>query len=71
MLDLMLVGGLVVALAGVLQITTRRQSRSASATALLREGMGGFEGPDAEAIRAEFRRSGVLMPERRRPAGFP
>ena len=70
MLDLMLAGGLVVVLAGVLQTATRRQRRRASAVTLLQEGMGGFEGADAEAFRAEFRRSGVALPERRRPAGF-
>ena len=71
MLDLMFVGGIVIALAGVLQTATRRQRRSASPVALLREGMGGFEGADAEAFRAEFRRSGVALPNRRLPAGFP
>ena len=70
MLDLMLAGGFVVALAGVLQAAARRKSGSASAVSLLREGMEGFEGPDAEAFRAEFRRSGVVLPERQRPAGF-
>ena len=59
------------ALAGILQTAARRQHRSASAVTLLQEGMGGFEGADAEALRAEFRRSGVVLPERRRPAGFP
>ena len=70
MLDVLLGGGLVVALVGVLQITARRDARSASAVALLREGLEGFDGPDAEAYRAEFRRSGVLLPERRHPTGF-
>ena len=70
MLDLMLMGGVVVALAGVLQTAARRQCRDASATALLQEGMGGFEGSDAEALRAEFRRSGVILPRHRPPAGF-
>lgn len=71
MLDVMVVGGIVVALAGVLQTTARRQRRGASPVALLQEGMGGFEGADAEAVRAEFRRSGVALPGRRLPAGFP
>jgi hypothetical protein len=71
MLDLMLAGGLVVVVAGVLQTAARRQRRCASGVALLQEGMVGFEGADAEAFRAEFRRSGVALPERRRPAGFP
>jgi hypothetical protein len=71
MLDVVLAGGLVVAVAGVLQATTRRQVRCASPVALLREGMGGFEGADAEAVRAEFRRSGVLLPQRPHPIGFP
>ena len=70
MLDLMLAGGFVVALAGVLQVASRRKSRSASAQSLLREGMVGFEGPEAEAFRAEFRRSGVDLPKRHRPVGF-
>jgi hypothetical protein len=68
MLDLILAGGFVVALAGV--AATRRKSGSVSAVSLLREGMEGFEGPDAEALRAEFRRSGVVLPERQRTAGF-
>jgi hypothetical protein len=71
MLDLMLAGGLLVALAGVLQAASRRRTHTASGAALLREGLMGFEGADAEAIRAEFRRSGVSLPERHRPAGFP
>ena len=70
MLDLMLAGGFVVALAGVLQVASRRKSRGASAQSLLREGMVGFEGPKAEAFRAEFRRSGVDLPKRDRPVGF-
>jgi len=70
MLDLMLAGGLVVALAGVLKTAARRQRRRGSAVTLLQEGMAGFEGADAEAFRAEFRRSGVVLPERCRPAGF-
>jgi hypothetical protein len=70
MLDLMLAGGVVVVLAGVLQTAARWQRRCASAVTLLQEGMEGFEGADAEAFRAEFRRSGVALPERRRPIGF-
>ena len=70
MLDFVLAGGFVVAIAGVLQAASRRQSRHASTESLLREGMAGFEGPDAEAFRAEFRRSGVALPERQRPTGF-
>jgi hypothetical protein len=70
-LDAVLAGGLVVAVVGVLQIRARRDRRSASAVSLLREGMERFDGPDAEAVRAEFRRSGVVLPERRRPVGFP
>lgn len=70
MLDLMLAGGFVVAIAGVLQAASRRQHRRASPESLLREGMEGFAGPDAEALRAEFRRSGIALPERHRPIGF-
>ena len=70
MLDLVLFGGVVAAFAGVIQIAARRQSRAASAVALLREGMTGFDGPDAEAFRAEFRRSGVALPERPHVTGF-
>jgi hypothetical protein len=70
MLDWMVAGGIVVALAGVLQTTARRQRRRASPVRLLQEGMGGFQGADAEAFRAEFRRSGVSLPERRDPIGF-
>jgi hypothetical protein len=71
MLDLVLVGGFLVATAGVLQVAARWQAQGASPVSLLREGMVGLEGPDAEAVRAEFRRSGVTLPERRRPVGFP
>jgi hypothetical protein len=70
MLDLVFAGGLVVAIAGVFQAAARRRHRHASAASLLREGMSGFEGADAEALRAEFRRSGVALPERDRPTGF-
>jgi hypothetical protein len=70
-LDVALAAGLVIALVGVLQIRGRRDRRSASAISLLREGMDGLEGPDAEAVRAEFRRSGVALPERHRQVGFP
>ncbi len=70
MLDLMLTGGILVAVAGVLQTVSRRERRRASSVRLLQEGMDGFEGADAEAVRAEFRRSGVVLPERRHPMGF-
>lgn len=70
MLDLMFYGGVVVALAGVVQVAARRQGRFASPASLLREGMMGLEGADAEALRAEFRRSGVALPERRHVTGF-
>lgn len=70
MLDVVLAVGVVVALAGVLQVSARRGNRAASPVTLLREGMRGFEGADAEAFRAEFRRSGVVLPEHSRPAGF-
>ena len=70
MLDLMVFGGVVVALAGVVQIASRRERQDVSPAALLREGMTGFEGSDAEAVRAEFRRSGLALPERHRTPGF-
>jgi len=70
MLDVMVFGGVAVALAGVVQVASWRQSRLASPVALLREGMAGFEGADAEALRAEFRRSGVTLPDRRPVTGF-
>jgi len=70
MVDLMVLGGVVVAVAGVMQVTARRQRRTASPIALLREGVEGLEGADAEALRAEFRRSGVSLPKRRHPIGF-
>jgi hypothetical protein len=70
-LDVVLAAGLVIALVGVLQIRGWRDRRPASAISLLREGMDGFEAPDAEAVRAEFRRSGVALPERHPPVGFP
>jgi hypothetical protein len=70
MTDLMVFGGVVVALAGVVQVASRHQSRAASPVALLREGMMGLEGSEAEALRAEFRRSGVAVPDRRHVDGF-
>jgi hypothetical protein len=70
MLDLMVFGGVAVALAGVVQVAARRQRRLASPIALLREGMDGLDGADAEALRAEFRRSGVALPSRRDVTGF-
>jgi hypothetical protein len=70
MLDLMLFGGVVVALAGVVQVASRRQSRWASSVSLLREGIAGMKGADAEALRAEFRRSGITMPDPRRGTWF-
>jgi hypothetical protein len=70
MLDLMLTGGIVVAVAGALQRVAGRERRGASSVRLLQEGMGGFEGADAEAVRAEFRGSGVALPERSHPSGF-
>lgn len=70
MLDLMLTGGIVVALAGVVQSVARRERRGASSVRLLQEGMSSFEGADAEAVRAEFRGSGVALPERSHPGGF-
>jgi hypothetical protein len=63
MLNLMLATGLGVALAGVFQVT-RRHRGPASDVTLLQDGVAGLEGPDAEAFRAEFRRSGVALPER-------
>lgn len=71
MLDLIFAGGFVVAVAGALQTLSRRQSESAPAVSLLRQGLAGFEGADAQAVRAEFQRSGIALPERHRPAGFP
>jgi hypothetical protein len=70
MLDLMLTGGVLVALAGVFQSIARRERRGATSVRLLQEGMSGFEGADAEAVRAEFRGSGVALPGRSHPAGF-
>jgi hypothetical protein len=71
MLTGMIVGGLVVALAGVLQVSTaRRRRRAWPATALLRQAMQGLTSSEALALRAEFGRSGVALPERRRPVGF-
>jgi len=70
MLDLMLFGGVVVALAGVVQVASRRQTRWASSVSLLQDGIAGLDGPDAEALRAEFRRSGVTMPDRRHRTEF-
>ena len=70
MVDLMVFGGVAVALAGVVQATARRQRGPASPTALIRESMRGLEGAEAEALRAEFRRSGLSLPERHHTIGF-
>jgi hypothetical protein len=70
MLDMALAGGLAVALAGVVEVAASRSRRTWSGIALLRQTMERLEGADAETLRAELRRSGVVLPERARPRGF-
>lgn len=64
MVDLMVVGGVAVALAGVIGISEWRQRWLTDSTSLIRDAMASAQGPEAEALRAEFRRSGVTPPER-------
>ena len=75
MLDLVFAGGVLVAIAGVFQAATRRDRRRATAVSLLREGMSGFEGADAEAFRtlneAWITRFFALEDEDRRYLGDP
>ncbi len=68
--DLILIGGFVFVMAGVLEIATRPYwgpSRRPRGVSAIREAM---RGPEAGAVRAEFRRSGICPPEPRRPGGF-
>lgn len=71
MVDLVLLGGLAVAVAGVVEVSASRSVRTSSRVALLRQTVEWLDGPEAETLRAEFRRSGVALPERRSTPGFP
>jgi hypothetical protein len=64
------VAGVAVVLAGVIGVAQWRDRWGANAASLIRDAMRSVEGPDAEALRAEFRRSGVAVPERSVEAGF-
>jgi hypothetical protein len=68
--EIVLTGGLAVAILGVLEAGSqrwRRRSRSWEGIAAVREAMRGSE---SGAVRAEFRQSGIVPPHRRRPVGF-
>lgn len=68
--EIVLVGGLVVVMAGVLEVSTRPYwgpGRRPRPESVIRELM---QGPEAEAVRAEFRRSGICPPEPRRSVAF-
>lgn len=68
--EIVLTGGLVVAILGVLQAhggARRPGWDGRDGIAAVREAMDGSEGG---AVRAEFRESGIVPPERRRAAGF-
>ena len=71
MLDLVLAGGVVVAIAGVFQAAARRKSHRATPESLLREGHGGLRRVRRRGVPA--RSSGGAewrSPERERPVGF-
>jgi hypothetical protein len=70
MLDVVLAGGLVVAVAGVVEAAASRSRRQWSGVALLRQTIEHLDGADAETLRAELRRSGLTLPERAQPRGF-
>ena len=68
--ELVAIGGLVVAVVGVLEVSVRLQERPGrrlTPEAAIREAM---RGPEAGVVRAEFRRSGISPPDRPRPAVF-
>jgi hypothetical protein len=68
MVDAVILGGVAVALAGMVGVSAWRQGRLTSAATLIRDAMANAHGPEAEALRPEFRRSGVIPPE---PRGRP
>ena len=68
--EMVLVGGLVMVMAGALEVSTRPYwgpGRGARPESVIRQAM---RGPEAAAVRAEFRRSGICPPEPRRSGGF-
>ena len=69
MVETVLLGGIALALAGVVQVSVGRAGRTWSPVAAIRQGLSQLEGSEAETLRAEFRRS-VAPPERRPPHGF-
>ncbi len=68
-METLLLGGMALALAGVVQVSVRRARRTWSPVAAIRQGLAQLEGSEAETLRAEFRRS-VAPPERRPTHGF-
>ena len=69
--EFMGVGAVIVAVIGVLEVSawrSRRPRRDPDSVSLVRAAMLGDE---AEAVRAEFRRSGICPPERGVVRGFP
>jgi hypothetical protein len=67
--EIVLTGGLAVAILGVLEGvgSRRRRARDWEGIAAVREAMRGTE---AGTVRAEFRQSGIVPPHQRRPVGF-
>jgi hypothetical protein len=59
--DLMWLGGVVVALAGVVGMGGRRRTRRPARVA--RAVRAAMSGPEGGAVRAEFRRSGIQPPD--------
>jgi hypothetical protein len=59
--DLMWLGGVVVALAGVVGMGGRRRTRHPARVA--RAVRAAMSGPEGGAVRAEFRRSGIQPPD--------
>jgi hypothetical protein len=70
MVEVVLVGGMAVALAGVVGMGRWRRRWTSSAASLIRDAVASVDGPEAEALRAEFRESGVALPERLERSGL-
>jgi hypothetical protein len=69
--EIVLTGGLAAAILGILGGSRERRRHpdvALSPEAAVRLAM---RGPEAGTVRAEFRRSGIVLPERRGEGGFP
>ncbi|MGH7265328.1 MAG: hypothetical protein ACREMB_10805 [Candidatus Rokuibacteriota bacterium] len=67
LMEILFVGGAAGMIAGVLQAASRRRRERWTTEAAVREAM---SGPESQAVRAEFRRSGIIPPARaRQPRG--